>query len=206
MTIYRRVFMTFDQWKEELEKLSNEGPFAIADIDIDKFSLVNKEYGRECGDRVFEILDKTLKENLPEKLSFVRFGDEFFVYSSEYTLETLFMEMQDLAQTISKLSFECKGKTVRFTVSGAVGEFPRNASTVEKLLNLLSEGMRKAKVTGRAQIIFAPLEKESKMVMKSNYYLRSQLDGLAKLTALLNRTESSLLREALDDLLRKYKL
>ena len=60
--------MTFDQWKDELEKLSNEGPFAIADIDIDKFSLLNKEYGRDCGDRVFEILDKTLKENPREAL------------------------------------------------------------------------------------------------------------------------------------------
>ncbi len=198
--------MNFDEWKNRLEQLAKEGPFAIADMDIDKFAAINSEFGRDCGDRVFEILDRTLKENLPDKLSYVRFGDEFFIYSSEYTLETLFMEMQDLKHTIANLSFECKGKTVRFTVSGSVGEYPRNASTVEKLLNLLSEGMRKAKMGGRGQVIFAPLERESKMVLKSNYYLKSQLDGLAKLTALLNRTESSLLREALDDLLRKYRL
>ncbi|HOY26018.1 MAG TPA: diguanylate cyclase [Mesotoga sp.] len=198
--------MNFDEWKNRLEQLAKEGPFAIADMDIDKFAAINSEFGRDCGDRVFEILDRTLKENLPDKLSYVRFGDELFVYSDEYTLETLFMEMQDLKHTIANLSFECKGKTVRFTVSGSVGEYPRNASTVEKLLNLLSEGMRKAKMGGRGQVIFAPLERESKMVLKSNYYLKSQLDGLAKLTALLNRTESSLLREALDDLLRKYRL
>ncbi|HNR79829.1 MAG TPA: GGDEF domain-containing protein [Mesotoga infera] len=198
--------MSFDEWKSRLEQLAKEGPFAIADIDIDKFAEINSEFGRDCGDRVFEILDRTLRENLPDKLSYVRFGDEFFIYSSEYTLETLFMEMQDLKQTIANLSFECRGKIVRFTVSGSVGEFPRNASTVEKLLNLLSEGMRKAKIGGRGQVIFAPLERESKMVLKSNYYLKSQLDGLTKLTALLGRTESSLLREALDDLLRKYRL
>jgi diguanylate cyclase (GGDEF)-like protein len=198
--------MSFDDWKKSLDRLAEEGTFAIADIDIDRFAEINSSFGRECGDRVLEILDRTIEENLPERLSHIRFGDEFFVYSGEYTLETLFMEMQDLKNTIANLTFDCKGKTVRFTVSGSVGEFPRNASSVEKLLNLLSEGMRKAKITGRGQIVFAPLEKESKMVLKSNYYLKSQLDGLSKLTGILGRTESSLLREALDDLLRKYRL
>ena len=198
--------MSFDDWKKSLDRLAEEGTFAIADIDIDRFAEINSSFGRECGDRVLEILDRTIEENLPERLSHIRFGDEFFVYSGEYTLETLFMEMQDLKNTIANLTFDCKGKTVRFTVSGSVGEFPRNASSVEKLLNLLSEGMRKAKITGRGQIVFAPLEKESKMVLKSNYYLKPQLDGLSKLTGILGRTESSLLREALDDLLRKYRL
>ena len=197
--------MNFDEWKNRLEQLAKEGPFAIADMDIDKFAAINSEFSRDCGDRVFEILDRTLKENLPDKLSYVRFGDELFVYSDEYTLETLFMEMQDLKHDRQPL-FRMQGQDSQVHRERFGWRVSRNASTVEKLLNLLSEGMRKAKMGGRGQVIFAPLERESKMVLKSNYYLKSQLDGLAKLTALLNRTESSLLREALDDLLRKYRL
>ena len=43
------------------------------------------------------------------------------------------------------------------------------------------------------------------MTLKSNYYSRANLDRLAKLSATSDRTEASLLREALDDLLDKYR-
>ena len=43
------------------------------------------------------------------------------------------------------------------------------------------------------------------MVLKSNYYTRPALDRLSKLAGRLNRTEASLLREALDDLIQKLR-
>ena len=46
---------------------------------------------------------------------------------------------------------------------------------------------------------------EEKMVLKSNYYSRAALDRLSKLAARTNRTEASLLREALDDLFTKLR-
>ncbi|ACR79814.1 GGDEF domain-containing protein [Kosmotoga olearia] len=197
--------MTFDEWKLELEQAARGGRLTIGNLDIDNFGPLNEKFGRECGDKILKFFGEILKQNLPEKVSFVRFGDEFFVYSTEYSLENLFMEIQEIRQIIEDGKVKCNGKEITFTVSGSVGEYPRNASSIEKLLNLLSEGMRKAKEKLN-QIVFAPMEREQKMVLKSNYYFKSQLDGLSKLAKMLNRTESSLLREALDDLLRKYKL
>ena len=43
------------------------------------------------------------------------------------------------------------------------------------------------------------------MVLKSNYYSRASLDRLSKLAGEHNRTEASLLREALDDLFDKHR-
>jgi len=43
------------------------------------------------------------------------------------------------------------------------------------------------------------------MVLKSNYYPKSQLERLSKLAAALERTEASLLREALDELVEKHR-
>lgn len=43
------------------------------------------------------------------------------------------------------------------------------------------------------------------MVLKSNYYSRANLDRLSKLSAVSGRTEASLLRESLDDLVEKYR-
>jgi hypothetical protein len=43
------------------------------------------------------------------------------------------------------------------------------------------------------------------MTLKSNYYSRASLDRLGKLASATERTEASLLREALDDLLQKHR-
>jgi predicted DNA-binding protein len=41
------------------------------------------------------------------------------------------------------------------------------------------------------------------MTLKSNYYPKAALERLSKLSAATGRTEASLLREALDDLLAR---
>ena len=46
---------------------------------------------------------------------------------------------------------------------------------------------------------------EEKMVLKSYHHSKANLERLAKLSSATDRTEASLLREALDDLLDKHK-
>lgn len=195
-----------DDLRDKLEELSYQGPLTVGTLDIDCFEDLNRKYGRDCGDTVLVFAGSLLRKNLPENTYITRTGDEFFVYSTEYRSENILMELEEIRKTIAEWTTTCNGVPVKVTVSGTVAEMPRNASTVEKLLNLLSEGLRMAKKQGRNRVLFAPSEKEQKMVMKTNYYLRSQLDKLSKLARITERTESSLLREALDDLLRKYEL
>lgn len=42
------------------------------------------------------------------------------------------------------------------------------------------------------------------MVTKTSYYTATQLERLSQLAKMLKRNEASLLREALDDVLKKY--
>ena len=42
------------------------------------------------------------------------------------------------------------------------------------------------------------------MVLKSSYFTKTQLDRLSELSKSNDRTEAFLLREALDDLFKKY--
>ena len=60
----------------------------------------------------------------------------------------------------------------------------------------------RAKREGKGRVL---IYVEERMTMKSNYYTRAQLDRLSKLSAATSRTEASLLREALDDLLVKHR-
>ena len=62
--------------------------------------------------------------------------------------------------------------------------------------------MRGKREGGRRVAIFV----EEKMVLKSNYYPRGDLDRLSRLAGAMSRTEASLLREALSDLFAKHPL
>ncbi|MER3461590.1 MAG: GGDEF domain-containing protein, partial [Armatimonadota bacterium] len=64
------------------------------------------------------------------------------------------------------------------------------------------EALLRAKREGRSRVA---IYVEDKMVLKSNYYPKNQLARLATLSERLGRTEAALLREALADLLDKYR-
>jgi diguanylate cyclase len=65
-----------------------------------------------------------------------------------------------------------------------------------------SEALHRAKREGRNRVA---IYVEEKMTLKSNYYTKAQLERLAKLSNTTGRTEASLLREGLEELLAKYK-
>jgi diguanylate cyclase (GGDEF)-like protein len=196
----------FDEFSKELIAMAQSGGLTLGDVDIDQFESINTRYGRAGGDRVLAHVEQLLKSCLPEGFFVRRFGDEFYVYSSNCSLEAMFMELEEVRAKIAAHKVPYDGHEIEVQVSGSVGEFGRTADNVVKLLNLCSEGLMLAKNQGRNRMVFAPGSREQKMVLKSSYYLSSQLEGLSKLSAKTQKSESALLREAIDDLLRKYGL
>lgn len=196
----------FDDFSKELISIAQRGNLTIGDIDIDYFDLINKNYGMEGGDKVLAYVEETLRSCLPDGFSVKRFGDEFYITSSNCSLEAMFMELEEVRKKISLEKVPFNEKEIEVKISGSVGEIRRTADNVVKLLNLCSEGLMNAKKQGRNRLILAPSAREQKMVLKSSYFLSSQLDGLSKLSTKTKKTESALLREAVDDLLRKYEL
>ena len=74
--------------------------------------------------------------------------------------------------------------------------------TVEEATRAAVEALMRAKREGRGRVV---IYVEEKMTLKSNYYPRASLDRLSKLSSATDRTEASLLREALDDLFQKHR-
>jgi diguanylate cyclase len=89
-------------------------------------------------------------------------------------------------------------------VSASVGVAanPPHGTTAQELYRTAGEALMRAKRDGRDRVA---MYVEEKMVLKSNYYSKANLERLAKLSSASDRTEASLLREALDDLLDKHK-
>jgi predicted signal transduction protein with EAL and GGDEF domain len=99
------------------------------------------------------------------------------------------------------------GRTVDVTgqamsVSLGVAANPPHGTSAELLWQAVGQALMRAKRDGGDRIA---IYVEEKMILKSNYYSRANLERLAKLSTATDRTEASLLREALDDLIEKFR-
>lgn len=87
------------------------------------------------------------------------------------------------------------------TASIGVAAAPRDAKTPSELMRKADLALYAAKDQGGNAVALAPGDE---MVLKSSYYTAAQLGRLKSLAERQKKKESVLLREALDDLLRKY--
>ncbi|OOM75214.1 GGDEF domain-containing protein [Clostridium sp. BL-8] len=194
--------------KEELiskmEELisKNEGPFSIVAADIDDFKNLNNIHGKSIGDEVIKKLISIFKNNLSSTDMVCRFGDEFNILLVKKGAERSFMELEEIRRYLSDNTFSLNDdENIYFTLSFGVASYPRDAKNVVELFRVADSALFRAKGLGKNRICLSEAES---MVLKSNYFTKTQLDRLSRLSKATDRTEAFLLREALDDLFKKY--
>lgn len=187
--------------KNVQEKIGQDEQVALAMIDVDHFLELNETLGSEAGDQVLKLLAAVLKEE-PGAEAYRVSGDEFALVLHGASLELAFLQMERLRAKIesSQDMFQLPQEH-RITVTVGVAQYPRDGKTESALRRAASAALVSAKETGRNQVALPPNEE---MVMKSCYYPSTNVRRLKSLAEQLNKKESALLREALDDLLRKY--
>jgi diguanylate cyclase len=187
----------------DLDGLLHHGnaPLALALTDLDAFAAVNDSYGRDAGDAVLVAWNRVLEANVPDGGSVVRLGgDEFVVVLPGTSAENAVVLLEEVRGHFSSMSLE--GIPVALSASAGIAANPPHGTTAEELWRAAGEALMRAKRDGRDRVA---LHIEEKMVLKSNYYSKANLERLAKLSSATDRTEASLLREALDDLLYKHR-
>ena len=176
-------------------------PLTLAVLDLDHFKTVNDTLGHSEGDRVLKVVERLLSGSLPTGSTIGRIGgDEYAVILPETAAETALILLDEVIKHFHMHRDPQWPKGLGLSVGLAAR--PAHATTYEELKRAADEAMIRAKREGRGR---ACIYVESKMVLKSNYYPKSQLERLAKLSSALGRTEASLLREALDDLIEKNR-
>lgn len=176
-------------------------PLALALTDLDGFAAVNDSYGRDAGDAALAAWNRVLEANVPDGGSVVRLGgDEFVVVLPGTSAENAVVLLEEVRGHFSSMSVE--GIPVALSASAGIAASPPHGTTAEELWRAAGEALMRAKRDGRDRVA---LHIEEKMVLKSNYYSKANLERLAKLSSATDRTEASLLREALDDLLYKHR-
>lgn len=188
--------------ERELERLiASASDVAVALLDIDNFLGINTEHGHDTGDQVLQGLAGLLGE-VPGGQAYRISGDELAVLLPGLSLEQAFLRMEAVRAQVHQAAERFALPRFReVTVTIGVAQYPRDAKDARSLLRAADAALESGKEAGRNQVSLPPNEE---MVMKSCYYSATSIRRLKTLAERLRRKESQLLREALDDLLRKY--
>jgi diguanylate cyclase (GGDEF)-like protein len=177
------------------------GTLAVAVADLDRFQQVNDRLGTQAGDRVLATFERTLVGSLGDSAVIARIGgDEYAIALPGTSAESALIQLEEVRAHYS--SHGVDGVDEPLDASFGIAARPPHAESTEDVLRCAAEALMRAKREGSARSV---IYVEEKMTMKSNYYSRAMLERLNKLSVATSRTEASLLREALDDLLTKHR-
>ena len=196
----RPEILSRNLFEEAFARLGS-APLTLGVLDLDHFKTVNDTLGHGEGDRVLKVVERLLSGSLPTGSVVGRVGgDEYAVLLPETAAETALILFDEV---IKHFHIHRDPQWPRgLGLSVGLAARPAHATTYDDLKRAADEAMLRAKREGRGR---ACIYVESKMVLKSNYYPKSQLERLSKLSGALGRTEASLLREALDELIEKNR-
>ncbi len=182
----------------------NEGAVSVAVLDVDMFGRMNEQLGRSGGDAMLRLMAESLAAAAAPGSVYRFGGDAFGVLWRQLEKEKAFLVLERFREAFSGPQVaEVDGRQLECEVafSAGIASYPDDGAAAAELVSKAAEALYRAKVTGRNKVCLA---REEKMVTKTSHYTQGQLLGLRRLAEREGFGEAVLLREALNDLLRKH--
>jgi len=188
-----------DDCDNELEKMLTEAETDISFVmaDIDMFKRINDIFGHDTGDLVIKEMADGFKEIAANKETYRYGGEEFLVVLPGMSKEDAFLLMENVRKNPKGDNCE----KVSATISMGIATYPDDGTNWIELKRKVDGALYRAKTSGRNKICLA---KEEKLMTKTVHYTVVQLQMLKELSESQSIGEAALMREALDDLLKKY--
>jgi diguanylate cyclase (GGDEF)-like protein len=192
-------------FRQELDQaLEATETVSLALVDMDNFKGLNDSHGHRAGDVLLESLGARLARLASDTGGFAGRlgGDEFGVALPGMGLESAFLRLERFREeVVSEAGLIPALPDYRLSVSVGLANYPRDVQSAGDLISRADQALWSAKQAGRNAVALPPSEE---MVLKTCHYTRAQVGRLKMLAERLGAKEASLLREALDDLLRKH--
>lgn len=141
--------------------ITEEIPFSVLMIDVDKFKRVNDTYGHKVGDEVLISLANTCTEALRSSDIVARYGgEEFVVYLHDTDKDTAKLVAERLRETIERVAIPINDKE-KLNITASIGISHSSLSVdLDMLVKLADSALYTAKNTGRNKCVL--IEKKSK--------------------------------------------
>ena len=180
----------------------NQNLVAVMLVSIDRFKKITESLGHAAGDVVLTEAAARLQCCVTSGDTVARFeGDEFALFAPKMTTEAAFLRAETVRREVDAAIAKASPRA-KCTVSIGVASSPRDAKSPDDLMRKADLALYAAKDQGGSAVALTPSDD---MVLKSSYYSTAQLGRLKALAERQKKKEAVLLREALDDLLRKHE-
>nr|WP_301289359.1 diguanylate cyclase [Natronocella acetinitrilica] len=133
----------------------NNTQLALLFVDLDRFKRINDEHGHLFGDHVLREMAERLRQNVREMDTVARLGgDEFIILLEDVTSHDDARVVAGAILAGFDQPLLVNNVPTPISVSVGVSLFPRDATTVEHLINRSDAAMYAAKRAGRNRICF----------------------------------------------------
>jgi diguanylate cyclase (GGDEF)-like protein len=192
-----------------LAALKRESVVTLMDVDVDGLMDLNDAHGRDAGDKAIAAVTAALAVAAKkEGWTLGRIGgDEFALLAPGVALEPAFLRADQIRREVDAAVAKAMPAAQRCTITIGVANTPRDTrargpEAANELMRRADLALHAAKEQGGDAVGLTPADD---MVLKSSYYSAAHLGRLKGLAERMKKKEAFLLREALDDLLRKYE-
>ncbi len=144
-----RLDFEFRRWQRYRNSVS------IAILDIDHFKRINDSYGHKAGDRVIQLLARTLAERLRNTDFIARYGgEEFVVVMPETDPQCAHSVLDKLRGHIEQLPFHFRGEPVSISFSAGLTQLAEG-DNADSVFERADQALYQAKAAGRNQVHIA---------------------------------------------------
>ena len=137
------------------EKRRYKVPFGLLFIDIDNFKNVNDTYGHSVGDKVLQMVARTLKSHVRTTDLVGRWGGEEFLAVMTHIEQDQLIQIANTMRVLIRESFvEIEEQRVQVTITIGVATAVQD-DTIASLIERADKNLYQGKEAGRNRVVFA---------------------------------------------------
>ncbi len=151
----RRAFTEVLQ-REYAQSKRSGSPFSLLLMDLDRFKLINDNYGHEIGDHILCGISSVAKNTLRSCDWIGRWGgEEFLTILPDTDEEEAHAIAERLRTEIEQFSIQLNRQKIKTTISIGVSSYPRDGDAPDFLIRAADAALYEAKKTGRNRVVAA---------------------------------------------------
>ncbi|MEO6147451.1 MAG: GGDEF domain-containing protein [Sulfuriferula sp.] len=136
-------------------------PLSMILFDLDRFKMLNDNYGHDIGDKILIGISEVAKRTLRTSDWLSRWGGEEFLAILPDTDENGALNIAErLREAVEQFNLEVNSQKIKTSASIGIASYPRDGDTPDFLIKAADAALYEAKKTGRNRVVAAKDKRE----------------------------------------------